>query len=287
MKTWPARRRTAVLGGAVLAGVLALAGAEAVARHVVDGRVEKLAGERLGSEVTADADGWGLVALTRGELGTLTLHADDATLDGFDGVTVDAELRDLTAPHGGGRASVSGSSARAEIPADALRGRVAAAGGAFGAMVGGVEPRPADGTLRITLGGGGLGRADVRPVLRDGTVRFTLTGATMFGVAAPKSVTDTIDSALAGLTAGGAGGGTGATASDRAAVALGLRPSAVTVTEDGLRVDLKGGPAEFDQDIGAFGTDSGASESRPASMASMASGASKASGVLDALVGGR
>ncbi|WP_328720357.1 hypothetical protein OHT52_13255 [Streptomyces sp. NBC_00247] len=247
MKTWPARRRTAVLGGAVLAGVLALAGgAEAFARHVVDGRVEKLAGERLGAEVTADTDGWGLVALTRGELGTLTLHADDATLDGFDGVTVDAELTDLTAPEGGGRASVSGSSARAEIPAEALRGRVAAAGGAFGAMVGGVEPRPADGTLRISLGGGGLGRADIRPELRDGTVRFTLTGASMFGVAAPKSVTDTIESALTALTADGTGGGTGATASDRAADALGLRPTAVTVTQDGLRVDLRGGPAEFD-----------------------------------------
>ncbi|MGW0853833.1 hypothetical protein [Streptomyces sp. NPDC002690] len=124
--------------------------------------------------------------------------------------------------------------------------------------------------------GGGLGQADIRPELRDGTVRFTLTGAKMFGVAAPKSVTDTIESALAGLTpagpgvgtggtggaAGGTGGGAGATASDRAAEALGLRPTAVTVTEDGLRVDLKGGPAEFDQDIGAAGATGAAGASR-------------------------
>ncbi|MCX5398589.1 hypothetical protein [Streptomyces sp. NBC_00102] len=269
MKIRPVRRRTALLGGA-LAGVLVLAvlagGAEAVARHVVDGRVEKLAGERLGSEVTADSDGWGLVALTRGRLGTLTLHAEDATLDGLDGITVDAELRDLTVPRGDGRASVSGSSARAEVPAEALRDQVTAAGGAFASMVGDVEPRPGDGTLRIMLGSGGLGQADVRPELRDGAVRFTLTGAKMFGVDAPKAVTDTIESALTGLSAdgkgglgglGGLAGGTGAADPESpqgAAVALGLRPTAVTVTEKGLRVDLKGGPATFDKDIGAQDT---------------------------------
>ncbi|MGW2836802.1 hypothetical protein ACWCWD_03260 [Streptomyces sp. NPDC001493] len=255
MKIRPVRPRTAVVGGVVLAGVLALAGgAEAVARHVVDGRVEKLAGERLGSEVTADTDGWGLVALARGELGTLTLHADDAALDGFDGVTVDAELRDLVVPDGDGRASVSGSSARAEVPTGALRERVTAAGGAFAAMVGDVEPRPGDGTLRIMLGPGGLGQADIRPELRDGTVRFTLAGAKMLGVDAPKSLTARIESALTGLSPAGAGGtGGGAAGPDAAADALGLRPTAVTVTEDGLRVDLKGGPATFDQDAGAEG----------------------------------
>ncbi|MGW2281191.1 hypothetical protein [Streptomyces sp. NPDC001770] len=280
MKARPVRRRTVVLaGGAVLVGLVALTGgAEAVARHVVDGRVEKLAGERLGSEVTADTDGWGLVALTRGELGTLTLHAEDAALDGFDGVTVDAELRDLVAPRGDGRASVTASSARAEVPAGALRDRVTAAGGAFAAMVGDVEPRPGDGTLRIKLGPGGLGQADIRPELRDGTVRFTLTGAKMLGVDAPKSLTDRIESALTDLSpvgtggtggtggtagtggtggVGGAGGaagtGGGAAGPDAAADALGLRPTAVTVTEDGLRVDLKGGPATFDQDVGARG----------------------------------
>ncbi|MFD6530173.1 hypothetical protein [Streptomyces sp. NPDC060184] len=262
MKIRPVRPRDAVLAGAVLVGLVALTGgAEAVARHVVDGRVEKLAGERLGSEVTADTDGWGLVALAGGELGTLTLHAEDATLDGFDGVTVDAELRDLVVPHGDGRASVSGSSARAEMPAGALRDRVTAAGGAFAAMVGDVEPRPEDGTLRITLGPGGLGQADIRPEVRDGTVRFTLAGAKMLGVDAPKSLTARIESALTDLSpsgtgsAGGAGGaagtGGGAAGPESAADALGLRPTAVTVTEDGLRVDLKGGPATFDQDVGA------------------------------------
>lgn len=264
MKIRPVRPRAAVVAGAVLAGALALTGAaEAVARHVVDGRVEKLAGERLGSEVTADTDGWGLVALARGELGTLTLHAEDATLDGFDGVTVDAELRDLVVPHGDGRASVSGSSARAEMPTGALRDRVTASGGAFAAMVGDVEPRPEDGTLRIELGPGGLGQADIRPELRDGTVRFTLAGAKMLGVDAPKSLTARIESALtalspgsgtgggAGRTGGGTGGGTAGP--DAAADALGLRPTAVTVTENGLRVDLKGGPATFDQDVGAQG----------------------------------
>ncbi|MFF7359994.1 hypothetical protein [Streptomyces sp. NPDC008125] len=265
MKIRPVRPRTAVVVGAVLAGVLALAGgAEAVARHVVDGRVEKLAGERLGSEVTADTDGWGLVALARGELGTLTLHAEDAALDGFDGVTVDAELRDLVVPDGGGRASVSGSSARAEVPAGALRDRVTAAGGAFAAMVGDVEPRPGDGTLRIMLGPGGLGQADIRPELRDGTVRFTLADARMLGVDAPKSLTGRIESALSALSPAGAGGtagtGGGAAGAEGAADALGLRPVAVTVTEDGLRVDLKGGPATFDQDVGA--QDAEAAEAR-------------------------
>ncbi|WEH40545.1 hypothetical protein [Streptomyces sp. AM 2-1-1] len=244
MKARFVRRRTAVLGGALLVGLLVVAGgAEAAARHVVGERVEKLAGERLGSGVEADYDGWALVGLARGKLGTVTLHADDAGLAGFDGVTVDAELRGLTVPDENGRASVSGSSARAEVPADALRERVRASGGAFAAMVGGVEPRPADGTLRLVLGTGGLGQADIRPELRHGTLHFTLAGAKMLGIDAPKSLTGRIESALDDLSAAGT---TGDADPQGAAAALGLEPTAVTVTEHGLRIDLKGGTAELD-----------------------------------------
>lgn len=242
MKARTVRRRTAVLSGAVLVGLVALTGgAEAVARHVVGERLEKAAGDRLGAGAEADYDGWALLGLARGELGTVTLHADDATLAGFDGVAVDAELRGLTVPDGDGRATVSGSIAHAEVPAAALRDRVAASGGSLTALVGGVEPRPADGTLRLVLGSG-LGQADVRPELRGGELRFTLAGAKMLGVDAPKAVTSRIRAALVDLGATGreAGGAEGA------AAALGLHPTAVRVTEDGLRVDLAGGPARLE-----------------------------------------
>ncbi|MFI9648257.1 LmeA family phospholipid-binding protein [Streptomyces sp. NPDC052040] len=221
------RRPRAVAALALTALVLTAAGAELTARIVLHDRLAAAAGRALGSGTDIHTGGGpALLALGEGHLDTVTLHNGHARLGNLPDVSVRARLDDvhLTGRHS---ATVARTEAEVVVPGASLEELAAASGRRI--PVTGVRLDPRAGTVVLALGQGGLARATLRPRLEDGRVTFAVESAELLGSPAPAALLDRIRTTLSDRP--------------RTAYPLGLKATALHITDSGLRVTLTGGHA--------------------------------------------
>ncbi|MFB8771306.1 LmeA family phospholipid-binding protein [Streptomyces broussonetiae] len=220
----PPRRVTSV-GVLVLTGLLLTASvAELAARALIGGRIEDAVGRRLGADTDVDIDGGpALLALFDRHLDAVTVTSDDATLGRIEGARVRAELYDLRLS--GGSGTVGRTRAEVELPPAALKD-LAGGGEAARLEVTGVRADPATDTVVLVLSGG-LGEATLRPRVEEGRVALHVDAVRVFGRDAPPALVDRFERNLAGR--------------DGPDYPLGLKATALDVTDTGLRVTLTGG----------------------------------------------
>ncbi|WP_052849053.1 LmeA family phospholipid-binding protein [Streptomyces avicenniae] len=229
------RRRTVRVTAVVLAALLLLAtGAEVLARTVLHRRIAEAAERSLGDGADVSTGGLALAAAVTGRLPYIEVSGDAATVGRLGGVRVQARAEDVRAAGPG--ATAARTHAEVTVPTAAI-GR-AARSGDRGLPVGDVTADPAAGTLTVALGDGGLGHVTLRPVLRDGRVSTEVAGAEVLGIPLPAGTTDRIADSIGDL------GGDGA-------YPLGLRPTTVGVTDEGIHVVLDGGPTRLETPGGA------------------------------------
>ncbi|MFJ3233896.1 DUF2993 domain-containing protein [Streptomyces sp. NPDC086787] len=224
------RRRFAVRTSVVLA-VLLLVGtaAEAGANALLNHRVSTAVGRVLGKDSEVSVDGGpALLLLFQRHFDAITVSSDDADLGRFSGVGVKARLDDvrLTGDESG---TVDHTSATVRVPTSSFEGLADTSGGQL--PVTGVQLDDKANTVTFALGQGGLAQATLRPTLRDGRVAMDLEGVKIFGNPAPATVVDRLRDRLS------AKGGTD--------YPLGLRATAVDVTDSALEVTLAGGKSRF------------------------------------------
>ncbi|MBC3991988.1 DUF2993 domain-containing protein [Streptomyces sp. AC563] len=239
-------KRIIVLG--VLGAVLALAGiAEAVLRYSTADRMADRMSRRLDADLTVSLGGTPvLVQLARGSFPHVEVEGSDTTFRNFTGVSFDADLADVVREDGALR--VGSSRVRAELSAEAIAASVASRGagdgdgdgdGANGGLLGGgsgggggrsglvVTTDPASGHLVAHAGPGQLVTVAMRPRIDGEALALDRTGVSVGDRPVPDRVADRW---LADLPR----------SLDLSELPLELRPDTLTVTDDGLRMDLKG-----------------------------------------------
>ncbi|QKW49606.1 DUF2993 domain-containing protein [Streptomyces buecherae] len=235
-------KRIIVLG--VLGAVLALVGiAEAVLRYSTADRMADRMSRRLDTDLTVSLGGTPvLVQLARGSFPHVEVEGSDATFRNFTGVSFDADLADVVREDGALR--VGSSRVRAELSAEAIAASVASGGAgdgdaANGGLLGGgsgggggrtglvVTTDPASGQLVAHAGPGQLVTVAMRPRIDGEALTLDRTGVSVGDRPVPDRVADRW---LAGLPR----------SLDLSELPLELRPDTLTVTDDGLRMDLKG-----------------------------------------------
>ncbi|GAA4691391.1 LmeA family phospholipid-binding protein [Streptomyces youssoufiensis] len=237
-------KRIIVLG--VLGAVLALAGiAEAVLRYSTADRMADRMSRRLDADLTVSLGGTPvLVQLARGSFPHVEVEGSDATFRNFTGVSFDADLADVVREDGALR--VGSSQVRAELSAEAIAASVASRGagdgdgdapngGLLGGGSGGdggrpglvVTTDPASGQLVAHAGPGQLVTVAMRPRIDGEALALDRTGVSVGDRPVPDRVADRW---LADLPR----------SLDLSELPLELRPDTLTVTDDGLRMDLKG-----------------------------------------------
>ncbi|MEV6103955.1 DUF2993 domain-containing protein [Streptomyces sp. NPDC051940] len=215
------RRRPLLLLGALgLAVCLALV-AEVAARSVVAGRMADGAERRLKvrPEIRFGTSPV-LLHLAEGGFPEVGVSGHDATFGDFSGISFDARLSDVERRDDG--VSVRRSSVRADVGADAL-------GADAGAVV---EADPGAGVLVAHAGPGGLVRIPLTPALDGTRIELRPGEPTFDGTALPPLLADRVTEQAARTI-------------PLTGLPLDLRPRSLSVTEDGLRLQLTGGPARF------------------------------------------
>ncbi|MHC3467439.1 LmeA family phospholipid-binding protein [Streptomyces sp. 7R007] len=221
------RHRALTLTAAALALTLLFAGAaELAARALLHSRLAAAVGRALGKDGDVRVDitgGPALLDLYERHLDAVTVTGDHAVLGPVPDVSVRARLDDVRlSGHRSG--TVAHTHADVEVPTGSLRDMTSGAGGRL--RVSAVRADATSGTLTLDLDGG-LGRATLKPRLKDGRVALDLQSADVLGAPAPAALVDRIRGRLA----------------QRADVAypLGLKATAVDVTDEGLSITLDGG----------------------------------------------
>ncbi|MEV3860175.1 DUF2993 domain-containing protein [Streptomyces sp. NPDC050095] len=227
-RTRRVRREGRFVVRVVICVVLLAAGvAEFVVRHQVAGRIAGRMEQRLGTGVDVGL-GWTPVMfqMARGSFGQVEVEGHDATFRRFAGVDLDAELDSVVRTGKG--LKVGSSQVRAEMSDEALAGTVAGAAGGAGAATVTADP----GSSQLVVHAGPAGRLTVafRPSLDHDAIRLERT-AVRFGERE-------LPEGLAGQLLQGA-----PEKVDLSGLPLGLKPQKLTVTDDGLRLDLTGGNA--------------------------------------------
>ncbi|MFH0522315.1 DUF2993 domain-containing protein [Streptomyces sp. M41] len=208
----------------LIALLLTTGAAELGARGLLESRITDAAERALGPGSDVDIEGGpALAALLQRHLDAVTVSSDDATVGRLPDVSVAARLEDLRLE--GDSATVTRTEADVTIPAVSLRTLTAASGGRL--PVSAVHPDEAAGTLTLTLGQGGVGRATLRPEIEQGRVALRVDSAEVLGRPVPAATADRIQAGLSAHT-------------DRT-YPLALKATSLDVTATGLKVTLKGG----------------------------------------------
>ncbi|MGV9566748.1 LmeA family phospholipid-binding protein [Streptomyces sp. NPDC003480] len=227
LRSLPRRHRAVTT--VALALLLTVAGAELTARTLLHDRLATVAGRVLGkgSDIRIDG-GPALLDLWERHLDAVTIRSDHARLGRIPDVAVRARLDDirLNGRHSG---TVARTHAEVAVPAASLQALAVASGGRL--PVTGVRPDPEDGTLTLDLGQGGLAQVTLRPGLKDGRLTLAVDSAEVLGGPAPAALVDRIRGTLSDRTG--------------AAYPLGLKATALDITESGLDVTLAGGHARL------------------------------------------
>lgn len=202
--------------------------AEAVVRHRAADRFTDRVERRLRTGLDV---GFGptpvMLQLARGAFSRVEVSGRDATFRRFSGVDLRAELDDVVRTGDG--LSVRDSRVRAEMPADALAAAVATVTGGAAGPSATVTTDPAASELVVHTGPAGRISVAFRPELDGENLRFQRTAVRIGERALPDGLADRL---LQGGTP---------RELDLSGLPLSLAPRRLSVTDQGLRLDLAGG----------------------------------------------
>ncbi|OIK00189.1 hypothetical protein BIV23_26945 [Streptomyces monashensis] len=208
---------------------LALSGtvgmAELVCRNRIGERFATEAGKRLGRTPSVDLGATpALLQLARGSFPDVELTADGVTVRRMSGLGIDAHLHQVR--RGGHTVTVRSTTVDVDVPAASL------ADGSLQGLGGEVVPSPETGQLIVRLGRAGALTVPVTPALHGDTIRAVpgrpaFNGAPLPGALSHK-VTDMAERSV-----------------ELTDLPLALEPRRLAVTDDGLRLTLRGSPAPF------------------------------------------
>ncbi|MDR7172767.1 hypothetical protein J2W56_006533 [Nocardia kruczakiae] len=216
-------RRIALIIGLVvlLALVGTAAGAETYLRHKNQQCMASQVEKELGSKVDV---GFGpkplLLTAVDHKVQYITVDSDDAKFGPAVDMKVHAKLNDITLLDGGrGGAKVGSSSADATWSNEGIAQTLTG-------LVSGVESDPAGGTLDVKVLGG-IADLKVQPHIVNGKIEVSTQSASLLGLGLP---TDLVDSIVQSMT------------QSLQNYPLGMQPTSVKVTDNGISVSLRGGP---------------------------------------------
>nr|WP_297622613.1 DUF2993 domain-containing protein [Nocardia sp.] len=209
--------------GLVLALVVvgALAGGEAYARNKVENCISSQFEQQMGSKIDVSFGAKPmLLTMFDNKVGSVTVDSDDTKFGPAVGMTVHATFHDIQLQDGGKAGGTVGSSeADVTWSNDGIMKTL-------GGLVSGATSDPSAGTLSFTVLGG-LAQLQVKPKVVGDKVEVETVSASFLGIGLP---TDLVSGIVDLMT------------QSLQTYPMGLKPTSVTVTQDGLKVGLKGGP---------------------------------------------
>ncbi|NEW39524.1 DUF2993 domain-containing protein [Nocardia cyriacigeorgica] len=219
-------RRTLVIALIAVTALLAtvLVGGEAYARHAVSSCVSSQFEKEMGSKIDV---GFGvkpmLVTWVDGKLPEVNVNSDDVKFGPAVGMRVHAKFHDIeVTDNGRGGAAIGRSTADVTWSNDGIRRTL-------GGLVSDVSSSSADGKLTMDVLGG-LAQVAVQPRIADGTVQVDIESAHVLGIGLPTDLVQDIADLLS---------------QSLQVYPFEMQPTGLEVTDDGLRVQLAGGPAEL------------------------------------------
>ncbi|MET9491727.1 LmeA family phospholipid-binding protein [Nocardia sp. NPDC006630] len=217
------RRTLFVVIGLVLVLVVvgALAGGEAYARNKVGNCISSQFEQQMGSKIDVSFGAKPmLLTMIDNKVGSVTVDSDDTKFGPAVGMTVHATFHDIELQDGGKAGGTIGSSeAQVTWSNDGI---VKTLGG----LVSAAASDPSAGTLSFTVLGG-LAQLQVKPKVVGDKVEVETMSASFLGIGLP---TDLVSGIVDLMT------------QSLQTYPMGLKPTGVAVTQDGLKVSLQGGP---------------------------------------------
>ena len=231
MTVFRRRRPRALLALGVTVVVLVTGAAtEAVLRHRLTARVSDRVEESLGTEPDVSLGATpALWQLTQGSFSHVEVSGSDASYGELSGLAFDADLNGVRQEAGG--LAVDGSRVRTVMSKQALADSVVRmTGGSASGQPPAVTTDPGSSELVLHTGPGQLVSVAMCPESDGDEIRLERDRVLVAGQSVPDETADR----LLGDTPVGV---------DLSGLPLGLKPSGLSVTDQGLRVDLEGGPA--------------------------------------------
>lgn len=220
---------------AVVVALVAVAvGGEFYARHRVSSCMADSLQQDLGSDVDVSFGATPLLAsVFTHSVSSVDIDSDDVDLAGpgqtsMRGLTLRSTIHDIDLPQGGDSAAAgSVGSSEATVTWDSVDMLSSLQTLPFGRLITGVHTDSADGTIAVEVLGG-VGTLTLEPRISDGRVSMHAKDVSALGIGLPTSgAQDIIDMLTANL----------------ADYPLRMQPRSVDVTDDGLRVKLRGASA--------------------------------------------
>ncbi|MET8653753.1 MULTISPECIES: LmeA family phospholipid-binding protein [Nocardia] len=217
-------RRTLVIAITVVVTLLAtlVVGGEAYARHRLAGCISDQFEQEMGSTIDV---GFGfkplLISLVDGKISSVTVDSEGDKFGPAVGMVVHAKFDDLEfADNGGG--TVGGSSADVTWSNDGIKQTL-------GDLVTGVRSSSASNMLTLDVLGG-LAQLQVQPVVRNGAVEIETKSARLLGIGMPTDLVQGIVELFS---------------QSLQSYPMGLKPTEIKVTDNGIDVELAGGRTEL------------------------------------------
>ncbi|WP_433198579.1 LmeA family phospholipid-binding protein [Nocardia sp. CA-107356] len=219
-------RRALVIALVVVAILLAtlLVGGEAYARHTVSRCISSQFEKDMGSKIDVSFGAKPmLITWIDGKLGQVKVDSADSKFGPAVGMVVHARFNDLeVTDNGRGGGTIGSSSADVTWGNDGIRDTL-------GGLVSGVSSSASSGMLTLDVLGG-IAQLQVKPQVKNGVVEVETMSAALLGVGLP---TDLVSGIVDIFT------------QSLQSYPLGLKPTEVKVTDNGLTVKLAGGRTEL------------------------------------------
>ncbi|MGV9665760.1 LmeA family phospholipid-binding protein [Nocardia niigatensis] len=222
------RKKTLLIVGMVAALLVVggLGGGEAYARNKVENCISSQFQAQMGSKIDVSF-GWKPVLLTMFDhkVGSVTVDSDDSKFGPAQGMVVHANFKDVEMSDSGQQATVGSSTADVTWSTDGMTKTL-------GGLVSGTTADPGSGTLSFAVLGG-LAQLQVKPKIVDGKIEVETVQASLLGFGLP---TDLVSGIVDLMT------------QSLQSYPMGLQPTKLEVTSNGLHVALQGGHAELKAD---------------------------------------
>ncbi|WP_086008075.1 LmeA family phospholipid-binding protein [Nocardia concava] len=220
------RKKALLIVGLVVALLLVggLAGGEAYARHKVESCISSQFEAQMGSKIDVSF-GWKPLLLTMfdNKVSSVTVDSDDTKFGPAQGMVVHATFNDVALKDDGKQGGTIGSSsADVTWSNDGITKTM-------GGLVTGTTSDPNSGTLSFAVLGG-LAQLQVKPKIVGDKIQVETLQASLLGFGLPTDLVSGIVELMS---------------ESLQSYPMGLKPTKVEVTKDGLHVALQGGPAEL------------------------------------------
>ncbi|MRH87166.1 DUF2993 domain-containing protein [Nocardia sp. SYP-A9097] len=216
------KKRTLLIIGLVAALIVVggLAGGEAYARHTVEKCISSQFQAQMGSKIDVSFGAKPmLLTMFDNKVGSVTVDSDDSKFGPAVGMVVHATFHDIeTQDQGRAGGTIGSSEAEVTWSNDGIAKTL-------GGLVSGATSDPSSGTLSFTVLGG-LAQLQVKPKIAGDKVEVDTMSASFLGIGLP---TDLVSGIVELMT------------ESLQSYPMGLQPTKVEVTSDGLHVSLKGG----------------------------------------------